>query len=316
MAHGCSQRSNVKGRQGHQSADETDSQVEGTSISASTSASNTSEGAAHDPPAPHSIITPPTISALTTTRYHVRGPRETPEEIEEACQRELARRIAAADRIRQEQIVRGYEEGLRALRARIVALRREREAEVRKLRRKRERAWAAIERGEVAAVVVEDRLVGSDPHLEEAHGQIRSSEHYVPAETLLNGGDQQWQCPSGSAPCFSRSKSNFPAPPSQQQQLLQGQQQPRMGTFPLGLDAIGEDERGPRGTTHASRLPQNYLRFGQGRTRGSTSRPLPQPLRRRPAQMVTIPVSPHGSDILDPETCYGGTDGDNDSEMG
>ena len=237
MVYGYSLRPNARGRQGHQSADETDGQVDGTSTS------NTSEGgyrAAHDPPAPHSIVTPHIISTPTTTRYQVRGPRETPEMIQKARQRELARCIAASDRIQREQIVRGYEEGLRALRARIVALRLEREAEVRKLRRKRERAWAAIERGEVAAAVVveeDDGLVGSDPHPEEAHGcQIRIHEHYVPAETSLNDGDQQWQCPSGSAPWWSRFESNSPAPaPSRQQQAVAEAEATTDGNIPIPI---------------------------------------------------------------------------------
>jgi hypothetical protein len=59
------------------------------------------------------------------TRYHVQGPAETSEEIQAARKRVEARQIAEASRIRREQIVRGHEEDLHALCARIEALRRE-----------------------------------------------------------------------------------------------------------------------------------------------------------------------------------------------
>lgn len=68
-----------------------------------------------------SIVTSSIISAPTTTTYQVLGTPETREEFQEALRREEARRVGA-DRIRREQIVRRYEEGLCALRERIVML--------------------------------------------------------------------------------------------------------------------------------------------------------------------------------------------------
>ncbi|KAF8506591.1 hypothetical protein F5888DRAFT_11447 [Russula emetica] len=104
-------------------------------------------------------------TTATTTRYRVNGPPQTWEDIQAARKREEARRVVEAKRIRREQIVRGYEEEIRSLRARVVALRQECEVKVEKVRRKWERDWA-IEQGEVA-VVVEDgeeegMLVGPD----------------------------------------------------------------------------------------------------------------------------------------------------------
>jgi hypothetical protein len=83
-----------------------------------------------------------------------RRTEETWEEIQAARKREEARRFAEAVRIRRKQVVRGYEEELCALRARIVALRSECEVRVEKVRRKWELDWE-IERGEVAVVVDE-----------------------------------------------------------------------------------------------------------------------------------------------------------------
>ena len=135
-----------------------------------------------------SIDIPDTISAPTgTTRYHVRRAPDsgTRDDIQEALKREEAMRLAAV-RIQREQTMRMYQEDLRALHARIAALRREREAEVERVRRKWERAWG-FERGEVLMVVEdgEEGLAGSgsgsDP--KEAHGVIQNDKHYAPAET-------------------------------------------------------------------------------------------------------------------------------------
>ena len=284
MTHGYTLRSTAKGRQGHQSTDETDDQVEG----ARTSTSNTSEGgpkaltdepdgkpgtvdprpttpdtprAAYNSPAPTknleyqatevdlslqqylhgSIDIPDTISAPTgTTRYQVRrAPNsETRDDIQEALKREEAMRLAAV-RIQREQTMRMYQEDLRALHARIAALRREREAEVERVRRKWERAWG-FERGEVLMVVEdgEEGLVGSGSDPKEAHGETQNKKQYAPAETSSNDDDQRWQCPSRPAPRLSHSKSKFPQP------------------------SLGK-------TQH--------------------SRPQPQPLRRRPVQLMVIP---------------------------
>ena len=163
MTHGYSLRSNAKGRKDHKSTEETDGQVEGTSISTSTGPSSTIEDgesgivdprptspdtprAAHNSRAPTQDSRPQTmeededqqrhsrsIVALTSSsvnrRVESRRPRpEEPwEEIQAARKREEARRLAEAVRIRRKQLVRGYEEELRALRARIVARRSERE---------------------------------------------------------------------------------------------------------------------------------------------------------------------------------------------
>ena len=325
MTHEHRLRQKAKGRQGHQSTDDTDGQVEGTSYSTS----NTSEGgqitltdelegdivdrrpatpdtpeAVHMSPAPTqdsrhetteddrerhqlSIVTPTIISAHATAWYGVRGAPT----LKEIRLREEARRI------RREQIIRGYEEELHALRARIMALRRECEAEVKKVRRKRERAWA-IKRREVAIVVEdgEEELVGSGSVLEKPHDE-KEIRHYLPVETPFDDDDQGRQCPSQSAPGWSCPRSNFPPPSlgnsTQQQHLLQWEQ-PHIGTFQFGLDAMGEDERGPRGT-HAGRwLLRNHPGVGQGQ---GQIRPQAQPLRRRQAQLIAI-------------------NGDDDSEMG
>ena len=283
MTHRYSLRPTVNGRQGHQSTNESDDRVEGTS----TSTSNTSEGrpkaltdepegkpgtvdphpttpdtprAVHNLPAPtqdlkyqateedlslrqylRSIVTPSTISAPTgTTRYHVRRAPEIRDEIQESLKREEAMHLAAV-RIQRDQTVRGYQEELRTLHARIAALRREREAEVERVRRKWERTWA-FKRGEVLMVVEdgEEGLVGSGSDPKEAHDETTINKHYAPAETSSNDDDQRWKCPSLPAPRLSHSKSKFP-PPS------------------------------------------------LGKTQHSRPQPQPQPLRRRPVQLMVIP---------------------------
>ena len=83
----------------------------------------------------------------STTRH----PTETWVEIQAGRRREEARRCAEAARIRREQIVRGFEEDIHGLHARIVALRHECKARVAQVRREWERA-RAIKLGEVAMV--------------------------------------------------------------------------------------------------------------------------------------------------------------------
>ena len=275
MTHGYSLRTNSKGRQRHQSTDETKEQVEGTSANTSTSTSSPSEGrhktlpdelegesgtvdprpanpdtprAAHNSPlAGHSrsiLVTSSIINATTTTtRYRVEGPLapETWEEIQAARKREEARRTTEAVRIQREQIVRGYEEELHTLRARIVALRRECEVKVERVKRKRGRDWA-IERGEVV-VVVEDGdeeegdLVGSDS--EDADGEMmvieQNNAHAETTSLITNNDDaqQQWQW-------SHRTESNFtPPPPPPPTRVRKTQQQKQ-----------DDDERGPAGETH------------------------------------------------------------------
>ncbi|KAF8502070.1 hypothetical protein F5888DRAFT_1632041 [Russula emetica] len=292
-----------------------------------------------------------TATGVTPTRYRVNGPPQTWEDIQAARKREEARRIVEAKRIRREQIVRGYEEELRSLRARIVALRRECEVKVEKVRRKWERDWV-IEQGEVA-VVVEDGeeealLVGRNEDEDwapDADSKMEIIKDYVPTETSSvttdNDDHQQWQWSSRSTPCWSRSKSDFQPPPfqitqKQQQQHLQSQRhQPHRdtGTSPLSAwdmmmvspscplrrrlepEATEEDsdERGPPAVE--KKTPS------QGQARKSH----PQPLRRQPAQLMVLPTSSpspsHGlhtyaTAVVDPvQISFGGTDGDNDSEM-
>jgi hypothetical protein len=150
MSHRYSLRPHAKGRRGHQTADEPEGQVKGTtSKSTSTDGILASEGghdiltdkledepgtvdlrpttlypsrAAHDTPAP---IQDSEEDWRRTTRYRVQGPAETSEEIQAARKRVEARHVAEASRIQCEQIVHGYEEDLRALHARIEALHRE-----------------------------------------------------------------------------------------------------------------------------------------------------------------------------------------------
>src|SRR5258708_876874 len=166
MSHRYSLRPHAKGRRGHQTVDESGGQVKGTtSQSTSTDGILASEGE-HDilideledkpstfesrPTAPYSSRAAHNTSTPTqdseedwrrTTRYRVQGPAETSEEIQAARKRVEARYITEASRIRREQTVRGYGEDLRALRARIEALCREREVRVEKTRRKWERDW-------------------------------------------------------------------------------------------------------------------------------------------------------------------------------
>ena len=171
----------------HKSTDETDDQVEGTSISTSTGSNSTSEDgesgivdprptspdtprAAHNSQAPTQHSKPQTLeedydqqrqsrSIITVTSSTVIGrvegcrrPKETREDIQAARKREEARRLAEAIRIRRKQLVRGYEEELRALRTRNVALRSECEVRVERARMKWDWDWK-IKRGEVAVVV-------------------------------------------------------------------------------------------------------------------------------------------------------------------
>ncbi|KAN0102451.1 hypothetical protein V8E52_011928, partial [Russula decolorans] len=230
MAHGYSLRPNSKGRRRPQSTDETKQQVEGTSTSASTSTStvdprpetpDTPSRAAHPP---NSIITPSTISA-TTTSYRVERRPETWEDIQAARKRQEARSTTQAVRIHREQIRRGYEGELRALRARVVALHRECEVMVERARRESERNWA-IERGEIAVVVAEDDGDGEEGNLvvsdldweEDAEGGMALDQNDMPSSLATNNNDGQW--PSRS-PAFT-SKTNFRSPPplrrTQQQQ--------------------------------------------------------------------------------------------------
>ena len=271
------------------------------------------------------ISAPPTTTTTTTTKYHRiewGGRPVTWDDIQAARKREEARRVAEAVRIRREQVGRGYREELRALRARIVALRGECEVAVEKARRKWERAWA-VERGEVAVVVGEEKeglsflVVGSNSNSnwQDADGEMgvgmgmAVDRNYVPAET--------------SSSSWSRSESNFLPPPPPLRRTQQ-QQQPHMGpgTFPLSGMCMGmagpsqleatekekedddddeEEERapGPAGETHThidstDGQTMSYLTLNHHPSQdriSHSSLPLhPRPLRRQPAQLMVIPT--------------------------
>jgi hypothetical protein len=297
MAHGYSLRPNSKGRQRHQSTDETKEQVEGTSASTSTStststSSSSSEGrhkpltdelegesgtvdpcpatpdtpkAAHNSPWHSRSIATSSVISATTTRY--RGP-ETGEEIQAARKREQARRTAEAARIRREQIARGYEEELRALHARIGALRRECEVKVERARKKSERDWA-IKRGEVVVMVEEDGD-GEEGDLvvwEDADGgemAVDKHDTHKGMSSLTTNDDDdkqqsQWSSRSSTYYALSwshRSESNFPPPPP----LRKTQQQQHLSQRQRQQDDV---ERGPAGETHTvshtgRRLPWDH----------------------------------------------------------
>ncbi|KAN0123310.1 hypothetical protein V8E52_002642, partial [Russula decolorans] len=269
MAHGYSLRPNSKGRRRPQSTDKTN-EVEGTSTSASTNTSTVD-------PRPE---TPDTPSSAAHTRYRVERRPETWEEIQAARKRQEARSTAQAVRIHREQIRRGYEGELRALRARVVALHRECEVMVERARSESERNWA-IERGEIAVVVAEDdgdgdegNLVGSDLDWEEdAEGGMAIEQNYVPTEksTLTTNNDEdQWPSQTSAYP----SNSNLRTPPPLRRTQQRQQQDDEM--------SLGETHNGS-----CSRRNRNR----PSRSHGSH----PQPLRRQRAQLMTTPTPSHGT---------------------
>jgi hypothetical protein len=354
MTHGYSLRSNAKGRRGHQSTDDPDGQVEGPRYNASASTCSTSKGhdksgaaaegsatphppraAAHNTRVPaqhseHNIMSSSTTTphhhtdkpgGPATTRYHrVRlegnnnNPLETWDEIQAGRKREEVRRLAEAVRIRREQVVRGFEEEMRALRARIGALREECEVRVARVRREWERRRG---RGEVV-VVDSDSDSDLDPDPDEG-SEMEVENNYAPTETSLttdNTDDdeqwqQQWPSRSRSAPRWSRFETSSPPPPLSQRQ----QQQSHVGIgIPLS-SGVGpswlEPEAMEEENEDAHRQP---WRQSQGRRQ-------PQPLRRQPAQLMAIPISSvslhaYATAALVPENRFGGTDVDKDSEMG
>jgi hypothetical protein len=249
-----------------------------------------------------------------------RRTEETWEEIQAARKREEARRFAEAVRIRRKQVVRGYEEELCALRARIVALRSECEVRVEKVRRKWELDWE-IERGDVAVVVDEGVSsssmvvsLDSNSNWEDADGEMEMAVDSAPTEM--------------SSSCWSRSKSNFlptASAPAPLRRTRQHQQQPHMGpqgTFPLSGMGMGilmlvepsqlqaetmtmekkheddnDDERGPgearTGTSTGRRRTVKFPTLNdhpsQLSRKSHSSRPhqpQPQPLRRQQAHLL------------------------------
>jgi hypothetical protein len=138
--------------------------------------------------------------------------------------------------------------------------------------------WEDADGGEMAV----------DKH--DAHKEMLSS------TTNDDDDKQQWQWSSRSSNCVHswshRSKSNFPPPPrlrktQQQQHLSQRQRQQ------------DDYKRGPAGETHTvshtgRRLPWDHPP-SQG-WKSSHSRPHgthPQPLQRRPTQLMVNPISSH-----------------------
>jgi hypothetical protein len=350
MTHGYCLRPNTKGRRRH-------NQVEGTSTGSASeegqkpltdeledesgtvdprpATPDTPRTAHNSPKHSRSIITSSVISA-TTTRYRIEGrrPEETREEIQAARKREEARRIAEAVRIRRVQIGHGYTEELRALQARVVALRRECEVKVERAGRKWERDWA-IERGEVGVVVEEDgdgdggeegNLVGSDSQDAGGGEMAVDDKNYAPTERSSLGtnknGDHLLQS------CWSRSESNFPPPPPPTRPPRQRtQHQQHLSLSQRQQEDESERGPGPAGEAHTSgrRLPRNRnhppsrgrRKSQHSRSRPEHPQPQPQPLRRQSAQLMVIPTSSHGlhTYCTEPEIRFGGTDGDNDSEI-
>jgi hypothetical protein len=300
MSHRYSLRPHAKGRRGHQTADEPEGQVKGTTGQSTGVESRPTtpypHRAAHNSPMPTQDSEEDWQRMI---RYRVLGQAETSEEIDAARKRVEARRIAEASRIRREQIVRGYEEDLRMLRARIKALRHECEDRVERVQRKWERDWA-IDRGEVVVVVgkdvetrgeeeeEEDKTTRTD---QEDEGDMVVDEDYAPTETSLSlttddDEDCQWQWPSRSVQFTSSSpETDFPSSIQSSSLSLQSQQPPHMGMFPLS-----DKEVGP------SRRPEQPNERGHIRSSSSQLHPSqPQPLRRQPAQLMVVPTtSSHG----------------------
>jgi hypothetical protein len=278
------------------------------------------------------------ISASATTTipgYRIlKGAPETWEEIQASRKRVEARCITEAKRIQREQIVRGFEAELHELGTRILALRHECDVQVEKVRRRWERDWA-IERGKVAVVVEDGQkiLVAGPDTNSEMVNKIEYTHTVISALTTNNDDHQQWRWSSQSAaPARSRAKSGLQPPPLRkvyQQHLLQWRQS-HMGTSPLSgmvgssrqssrrlelevTEEVEDHERGP---------PPGETPIQGPRWKSPSRSHHPQPLRRQAAQLMTIPTSSHGSHrntydkaVLDLETHFGGTDGDNDLEM-
>ena len=186
------------------------------------------------------------------------------------------------------------------MRARIEALRREREVRVEKTRRKWERDWA-IERGEVAVVVGEDEETGEEEeedemmglYREDADGDMAVDEDYAPTETSLttdDDEDRQWQWPSRYVPFISScSETDFPPSIQSSSLSLRPQQPPHMRVFTLPDKEVESSSRRLK--------PSEMEEYERGPIRSSSSRlhpSQPQPLRRQPAQMMVVPTTSHG----------------------
>ena len=242
---------------------------------------------------------PTSTSTANNATYHRRQHRpdmgrsanrqltESWEEIQAGRQREEARRCAEAVRIRREQIVRGFEQEIRGLRARIVALREECEEQVARAERKwgRERE---IERGEVA--MVEDGEMMADSGSEDADSEMDNQNSFLPTQASLtteNGNDNgQWQQWWPSRPPSHRplrSETHFSAP-LQTESWTPQQQPPRMGEISASSGMAGPSRLQPEATKEEREEARSRPRRSQGRVIQG------QPLQRQSAQLVVIPV--------------------------
>ncbi len=299
MSHRYSLRPNVKGRRGHQSANEPEGRVEGTSQSTSTDGILASKGghgiltgepenelgtvesrptisypsrAAHNTPA---CTQDPEEDWQRATRYRVQGPAETSEEIQAARKRVEARRIAEAGRIRRVQIVRGYEEDLHALRARIEALRRECEVRVNRVQRKSERDWA-IKWGEM-----EEEENEMNKNREDVDSEM-AVDNYAPTETSLTSDDDEDRQLQGP----SRFASSRPPPPQPT-----SRQSPNLYPYRCGRSSHHRWEYSNRPSSR--RLESNEMEEEVERgpeISSSNSQFHPSPLRRQPAQLMVVPT--------------------------
>ena len=214
---------------------------------------------------------------------------ESWEEIQAGRQREEARRCAEAVRIRREQIVRGFEQEICGLRARIVALREECEEQVAREQRKWERA-RAIERGEVA-MVEEDGEMMVDSGSEDANSEMEEENDNCPTQvsmTTANDNDnEQWQqqrWPSQPPSHRShRSETHFSAPLKTGSWELQ-RQPPHMGEISASSGMAGPSRLQPEAMKEEREEARSRPRRSQGRVIQG------QPLQRQSAQLVVIPV--------------------------
>ena len=212
---------------------------------------------------------------------------ESWEEIQAGRQREEARRCVEAVRIRREQIVRGFEQEICGLRARIVALREECEEQVARAQRKWGRG-REIERGEVA-MVEEDGEMMEELGSENADFEMEDPKDCIPTQvsmTIENDNDnEQWQqrWPSGSPPHRPRrSETHFSAPLQTGSWEIQLERQPpHMGEISASSGMAGPSRLQPEPMKDEVR---RRPRRSQGRVIQG------QPLQRQSAQLVVIPV--------------------------
>jgi hypothetical protein len=211
---------------------------------------------------------------------------ESWEEIQAGRKREEARRCTEAMRIRREQIVRGFEQEICGLRARIVALRGECEEQVARVQRKWERA-REIERGEVA-MVEEDGKVLVDLGSEDADSEMGD-------QNDDDNDNEQWQqqrWPSQPPSHRSRrSETRFPPPHQTGSSELQ-RQPPRMGEISATSGMAGPSRLQPEAMKEEREEARRRPRRSQGRVIQG------QPLQRQSAQLVVIPILSRDSEMV------------------